>query len=538
MSGFGYESKPKYPDRRVKSMFPMRKNLFDGSKVLWSEYEIKKNYYSFAIQNFPDQSGISLSFGVREDEEIIVLLKMLRKMKKFWMAFAAVALIVAALPSCGDSDDPVTPPQNGTEDVDPNPDPETASFTLAVSNVTTSDFALTVTPKNYTGNYYVAAVSGAEGYTGEEIAEILIAQDIEDGIDLGLVDNEYVYNGAASIPSLHSLWQFASGANVTVVVFGVSATGEILTDVAVEHVQLQPLAESDFVLSIGEVTAATAQVMVSGTPGKPFYLGVFLSSDVAAFDPSELADVIISSFGEEVLEDVFSLPEGETSATITYQGLSGDMNYTAVLFGIDPDTISPVSETLTASFKTPAAEIPTGEFGTITVSNITDTTIDLKIEPNFLNTPYLLNVEYASYVSQFETDSELFAADMEFFNNLFADQISSYGSLYNMLVAFGILDSGVVEGPYEELDPGTEFCVYTYYMNSEETLNATIAKAYFKTTGTATSSVKSASLKSKKGVRSMPRNYVERLNERPVMLGSVAVRNLSRAEAPAFGKVR
>lgn len=535
MSGFGYESKPKSPDLRVKSMFSRRKTFLDGSKGLRSEYEIKKNYYSFAILNFPDQSGISLSFAVREYEEIIVLLKMLRKMKKFWMAFAAVALIVAALPSCGDSDDPVTPPQDETGNDDPNPGTETASFTLAVSNVTTSDFALTVTPKNYTGNYYVAAVSGADGFTGEEIAEILVAQDIEDGIDLGLVDNQYVYKGAASIPSLRSLWQFASGANVTVVVFGVSATGEILTDVAVEHVQLQPLAESDFVLSVGQVTASTAQISVTGAPGSSFYLGVFTSSSIASFDKSELADVIISAFGEEVLDSVFTLPEGQTMGTVTFNGLTASTSFTAVMFGIDVEKLSPTSATLTETFTTPAGgdtPVNPGEyaFGTVTAANPTNTTVDLTIIPADESKPYVVMVEAAGYVNQFTSDAALFADEMAFYKEIMAAQNITGMTVYQLFEAFDMLYTGSVSGSYSDLDPGTAYCAYAYYMNPEETLDGDIAKAYFTTTGTATTSVKT---KAHRAIR----NYVERPFERPVVLGS-AVSNDIAMKAPAFGKVR
>lgn len=460
-------------------------------------------------------------------------------MKKFWMAFAAVALIVAALPSCGDSDDPVTPPQDGTEDVDPNPDPdpdpETASFTLAVSNVTTSDFALTVTPKNYTGNYYVAAVSGAEGYTGEEIAEILIAQDIEDGIDLGLVDNEYVYNGAASIPSLRSLWQFTSGANVTVVVFGISATGEILTDVAVEHVQLQPLAESDFVLSIGEVTAATAQISVTGAPGSSFYLGVFTSSSISSFDKSELADVIISAFGEEVLDSVFTMPEDQTMGTVTFSGLTASTSFTAVLFGIDKETLSPTSATLTETFTTPAGgdtPVDPGEyaFGTVTATNPTNTTVDLTIIPADPSKPYAVMVEAAGYVNQFTSDAALFADEMAFYKEIMAAQNITGMTVYQLFEAYEMLYTGSVSGSYSELDPGTAYCAYAYYMNPEETLDGDIAKAYFTTTGTAATSVKT---KAHRAIR----NYVERPFERPVVLGA-AVSNDIAMKAPAFGKVR
>lgn len=453
------------------------------------------------------------------------------------MAFAAVALIVAALPSCGDSDDPATPPQSGTENGDPTPgpDPETASFTLAVSNVTTSDFALTVTPKNYTGNYYVAAVSGADEYTGEEIAEILVAQDIEDGIDLGLVDNEYIYNGAASIPSLRSLWQFASGANVTVVVFGVSATGEILTDVAVEHVQLQPLAESDFVLSVGQVTSSTAQISVTGAPGSSFYLGVFTSSSIASFDKSELADVIITSFGEEVLDNVFTLPEGQTMGTVTFNGLTASTSFTAVLFGIDEETLSPTSATQTETFTTPAGgdtPVNPGEyaFGTVTATNPTNTTVDLTVVPADPSKPYAVMVEAAGYVNQFTSDAALFAEEMAFYKEVMAAQNITGMTVYQLFEAFEMLYTGSVGGSFSDLDPGTAYCAYAYYMNPEETLDGDIAKAYFTTTGTAAASVKT-------NAHRAIRNYVERPFERPVVLGA-AVSNDVAMKAPAFGKVR
>lgn len=92
-------------------------------------------------------------------------------------------------------------------------------------------------------------------------------------------------------------------------------------------------------LSIGEVTAATAQISVTGAPGSSFYLGVFTSSSISSFDKSELADVIISAFGEEVLDNVFTMPEDQTMGTVTFSGLTASTSFTAVLFGIDKETL-------------------------------------------------------------------------------------------------------------------------------------------------------------------------------------------------------
>lgn len=92
-------------------------------------------------------------------------------------------------------------------------------------------------------------------------------------------------------------------------------------------------------LSIGEVTAATAQISVTGAPGSSFYLGVFTSSSISSFDKSELADVIISAFGEEVLDSVFTMPEDQTMGTVTFSGLTASTSFTAVLFGIDKETL-------------------------------------------------------------------------------------------------------------------------------------------------------------------------------------------------------
>ena len=110
------------------------------------------------------------------------------------MAFAAFALIAAALPSCSSNDEP-TPHQEVP--VNPEPGPENEAFTVTASNITATDFALSVKPNSYTGNYYVGIVPAAvtAELTGSEIAKALVEQDLSDGIDLGAVDNEYIYKG-------------------------------------------------------------------------------------------------------------------------------------------------------------------------------------------------------------------------------------------------------------------------------------------------------------------------------------------------------
>ena len=86
------------------------------------------------------------------------------------MAFAAFALIAAALPSCSSNDEP-TPPHQEVP-VNPEPGPENEAFTVTASNITATDFALSVKPNSYTGNYYVGIVPAAvtAELTGSEIA--------------------------------------------------------------------------------------------------------------------------------------------------------------------------------------------------------------------------------------------------------------------------------------------------------------------------------------------------------------------------------
>lgn len=446
------------------------------------------------------------------------------------MAFAAFALIAVALPSCGSDDEP-TPPHN----VD-NPKPEEKVFTLEVSDITSSDFSLSVTPNGYTGNYYVAVIPGSatEGLTGKEIAEKIVEKDLSENNDLSQADNEYIYNRAATIRSLRSLWLFSAGSKVSVVVFGVSGTGEILTDVVVESVQLLPLAESEFELSVGQVTSSTAQVTVTGKPGSSFFLGVFTTDALSSFDKNELADIIISSFGADILKSIFTLPDDKTMGTVSFSGLTASTSFTAVTFGFDQDKFAATSVTLTETFTTPAGgdtPVNPGDyaFGTVSVANPTDTSIDLVVIPADQSKPYTVMVEAAAYVDQFASDAELFAGEIGFYQDAMAEQGMTGISVYQLFEALDMLYTGSVEGNFPELDPGTAYCAYAYYMNPQDTLDGDIAKAYFTTTGTATASVTAKA-------RRQVRNYVERRFELPVVLGAAVSSDI--AEAAAFGKVR
>lgn len=460
-------------------------------------------------------------------------IKKVEKMKRFWMAFAAFALIAAALPSCSSNDDP-TPPHQEVP-VNPEPGPENEAFTVTASNITATDFALSVKPNSYTGNYYVGIVPAAvtAELTGREIAEALVEQDLSDGIDLGAVDNEYIYKGAATIPSLRSLWMFSAGSEVAVVVFGLSASGEILTDVVVETVQLLPLAESDFVLSLGQVTSTTAEVSVTGTPGSSFYIGLFTTEAISSIDKNDLADVIISTFGEDILKSVFTLPEDQDTGRISFSGLSASTSFTFVLFGFDKEKLEVVSATQTQTFTTPAGgdtPVNPGDyaFGTITLSNPTNSSVDMEIVPADATKPYTIMVELADYVDQFASDAQLFSEDLAFYYDYMSSQNITGMTVYQLFDQNDLLYTGSVKGSYGDLEPGTRYCAYAYYMNAEETLDGDIAKAYFTTTGTAAASVKA--------VRSVRRNYVERPFQVPAVLGAAA--SCDAVLAPAFGKVR
>ena len=312
---------------------------------------------------------------------------------------------------------------------------------------------------------------------------------------------------------------FSAGSEVAVVVFGLSASGEILTDVVVETVQLLPLAESDFVLSLGQVTSTTAEVSVTGTPGSSFYIGLFTTEAISSIDKNDLADVIISTFGENMLKSVYTLPEDQDTGRISFSGLSASTSFTFVLFGFDKEKLEVVSATQTQTFTTPAGgDTPVNPgnyaFGTITLSNPTNSSVDMEIVPADATKPYTIMVEYADYVDQFASDAQLFSEDLAFYYDYMSSQNITGMTVYQLFDQNDLLYTGSVKGSYGELEPGTRYCAYAYYMNAEETLDGDIAKAYFTTTGTAAASVKA--------VRSVRRNYVERPFQVPAVLGAAA----------------
>ena len=111
-----------------------------------------------------------------------------------------------------------------------------------------------------------------------------------------------------------------------------------------------------------------------------------------------------------MLKSVYTLPEDQDTGRISFSGLSASTSFTFVLFGFDKEKLEVVSATQTQTFTTPAGgDTPVNPgnyaFGTITLSNPTNSSVDMEIVPADATKPYTIMVEYADYVDQFASDA-------------------------------------------------------------------------------------------------------------------------------------
>lgn len=118
----------------------------------------------------------------------------------------------------------------------------------------------------------------------------------------------------------------------------------------------------------------------------------------------------------------------------------------------------------------------------VKVSDITATTASVTYTPSDENIHYLLSCEKASYVEQFDTDEELVAADMEYFEGAYGSSYGNYGfDSYESLFLNGLCATGTYKWDLDDMDPETRYVAYTFAVDENLNVVSDVFKKEFTT---------------------------------------------------------
>ena len=246
---------------------------------------------------------------------------------------------------------------NGGENNGPKP---ALTFTIQLSNITSSSVYMAVTPSNNTDTYFFDVVPQyvmAHYDTPEAFATDYVSQLISLYEEYDLVFADALSKGADA-------WQYEQG-NLEInteyyaIAFGVTPEGTITTKVTMESfktLEPTPAAPSDNVLTVdvSQITATGALISVETTNNDTYYFDVIEKSAIDEYgSPLDFAlEYIVrvkntyEAYGYTLADALSSGPD-----SYLYDYLSPNCEYCAIAFGVTADCCINTS-VVTVPFKT------------------------------------------------------------------------------------------------------------------------------------------------------------------------------------------
>lgn len=228
----------------------------------------------------------------------------------------------------------------------------TGTYTISaeIVDVISNNITVKVDKGDYTGNFYIGLTT-ADYYPGtpESFAEWLIEWEVYYGTDFSDADEYFVYYIGGEI-SLNKSWNIVGGNDYYVAVFGIDASGNVITNV----VELQTSTPEVPIVGSIEATIteqSTSSIVIDMTPSDGvgcYTTTLYYTSDYEQYlysDPEYAAQYTIYVYQYYYGITDLSTPDGEAilSGAMTYdyfdifEGLEANVDYTSVTFGFDAD---------------------------------------------------------------------------------------------------------------------------------------------------------------------------------------------------------
>lgn len=432
--------------------------------------------------------------------------------------FAVLIPLALALPSCSDSNDD---PQN-KEIPDPDgEEPAGAALTLTVRDVTSSTFSMDVKVRSdFKDNYYVGCIEKdyiddqLSGYSDAEkgmkmaLSFVDYACQYQEDVNLGIIDDYYVFSGDASISDLGRMWPLYAGTDYYVVAFGVSSAGVVTTGAFVETVSLPEASASSnrITLSVDVESEWTATGHVAATTSDFYYVDYCEKSTFDTWVNGQGENGLAEAIVEEICESGYNwryyVSMGNRDLPFGNGMLYPGTEYVLFAFGIDGGVLRS-TDLVKTEFKTPGdplvlvdPEVSSVPFGSIALSDPTSISLHMEVQPDDPEMPYYVNwgtVSDFRYAGALSSDLALLKYDREFFETLRVAYSNMDGIDYKIFtILLEVCQTGacdrILGGSSLPLDSGEEQIAYAYGIDpySGEVLTK-IEKAYLSTTGSTTS---------------------------------------------------
>lgn len=241
-----------------------------------------------------------------------------------------------------------TAEQGGEEPVDPEED----SFTISVSDITSSSAVITVTPSKEGATFYWSLVKASEieGLSDADIAKNIIVAEIEAGIEYyteqgytGLTIEDFLLDKEDS----YTYKSLAAGTDYVVVAAYLDADGNLMSEVTKKEFKTADPADpsgatlSIAVSNIGETNATI--VVTPSVEGATFYWSVVLASDIVGMSDADIAknvivaemDDAIAYYGDMGYDLTYSDLLVDKEDSYTYSKLTAGTEYVVVAAYMD-----------------------------------------------------------------------------------------------------------------------------------------------------------------------------------------------------------
>ncbi|MFI3285362.1 MAG: hypothetical protein R3Y08_01790 [Rikenellaceae bacterium] len=261
---------------------------------------------------------------------------------KFKFNFVALLMFLGlATVSCGDS---------SSSTVDPEEDLLTLDFEC--TETTHYSIVVSVDPGEYEGNYYMSLIETDQytEYMGESddprvVADSLIANEMELGADLTIVDQRWVFSGVSEF-DFSDINALQPSTTYYVCLFPIEGkSGDIIGNVTLREVATIDFPKSEtmsFTTTISNTTATSTDVVVKVTDDSQKYLcGLYEANTVLRYrnctdDYYHLMELILKSAPSS------SYYKG--SQSFSYETLDEDSNYAIVAFAVNEENSTPYSD--------------------------------------------------------------------------------------------------------------------------------------------------------------------------------------------------
>ncbi len=215
------------------------------------------------------------------------------------------------------------------------------TFDLSTSDVTGMSFNLNVKPSKSSTRYYTAIASVGlfnENYGGDK--DKAAKHAVEIATDYGIdweTDQEYVYSGNSVVYFGGGDSPLAPETEYIVFVFGVSAAGDITTEVETieETTGKASLSSNIITVTMTEVQHTTARFNIKTTNNDQYYYGLTKSEAIAGMSDEEVIEHMIKEAGNYINWFLFSGTYSEL-----WTDLYSGTDYTTVVFGFSAGVVT------------------------------------------------------------------------------------------------------------------------------------------------------------------------------------------------------